>query len=58
MYLNALLSYLLEKDYYLKSKLSLSNEVFKLVLNEERMKNLAIHREIFYQKEKERKMSK
>ncbi|MEG2489133.1 HNH endonuclease signature motif containing protein [Anaerorhabdus sp.] len=48
-------SFLLEPDYKLRSELLLNSPIFKLVLNEARMKNLEEHRKIFYKKEEERK---
>ena len=50
-------SFLLEPDYMLRSQLLLNLPVFKLVLNEDRMKNLEEHRRILYKKEEERKKS-
>ena len=50
-----LFSFLLEPDYMLRSQLLLNMPVFKLILNDERMKNLEEHRKIFYNKEEERK---
>ncbi len=48
-------SFLLEQDYLLRDNLSLKQSVFSPILNEERMKNIAEHRKIFYEKEEERK---
>ncbi len=48
-------SFLLETDYVLRNKLLLNAPIFQLILNDERMKNIAEHRKIFYQKEEERK---
>jgi len=50
-------SFLLETDYDLRNKLLLNQPIFKFVLNEERMKNLAEHRKVFLQKEADRKRS-
>ncbi len=48
-------SFLLEPDYNLRNKLLLNQEIFKIILNDERMNNLKEHRKIFFQKEEERK---
>ncbi|MFA5659923.1 MAG: HNH endonuclease signature motif containing protein [Bacilli bacterium] len=48
-------SFLIMGDALLKQKLLLNQEIFKDVLNEERMRYLAIHRAIFLRKEQERK---
>lgn len=50
-------SFLLKTDYELQGKLLLHTPIIKLVFNDERMKNLAEHRKIFYQKEEERRKS-
>lgn len=48
-------SFLIEHDYKLKSRLLLNQEIFQIVLNEKRMLYLKKHREVFLQKENERK---
>lgn len=51
-----LFSFLLEKDYLLQDSLGFNNKsIFKLLLNDERMKYMEWHREQFFKKEKERK---
>lgn len=50
-------SFLIESDHLLKSRLLLNNSIFKDVLNEKRMEYLSYHRQIFQQKETERKKS-
>lgn len=48
-------SYLLKQNQLLINNLLLSQPIFKIVLNEERMKYMEYHRQVFYQKEVERK---
>lgn len=48
-------SFLLEHDNVLKSKLLLNQPIFKMVLNENRMKYIEEHRKKFYEKEEKRK---
>lgn len=50
-------SFLLENEKILCNQLLLNLPIFQYVLNEERMKNLEKHRNIFLQKEEERKKS-
>lgn len=50
-------SFLLDNDFRLKNNLLLNQPIFKNVLNEDRMKYVAHHREIFYKLEEERKRS-
>lgn len=50
-------SYLLEQDYVLKQQLKLTENVFKAILNEKRLKYLEHHRNVF-NKEEERRKSK
>lgn len=52
---NLLFSFLMRNDAVLKQKLLLNQQIFKDVLNEERMSYLAVHREKFRLKEEERK---
>ena len=52
---NLLFSFLIRNDAILKQKLLLNQQIFKDVLNEERMSYLAVHREKFRLKEEERK---
>lgn len=49
-------SFVLEHDEKLKQMLRLNNEIFKSVLNDERMKYLEFHRNEFYKKEALRKL--
>ena len=48
-------SFLIEQDELLKQKLLLNQPIFKMILNEDRMKYLKEHRDIFYEKENQRK---
>lgn len=48
-------SFLLKTNYELRNKLLLNQPIFKMILNDERMKNIEEHRKIFYEKEEERK---
>lgn len=41
-------------DEQLKESLRLNHEIFKLILNEDRMKYMSEHRAVFYEKEKDR----
>lgn len=50
-------SFLLDNDYKLKAKLLLNQPIFKAVLNNERMKYIAYHRNVFNNLEKERKQN-
>lgn len=50
-----LFSFLLKNNYQLISNLLLGNPLFDKILNDERMKNLAEHRRIFFEKEEERR---
>lgn len=52
---NLVFSFLIESDALLKQKLLLNQQIFKDVLNDKRMKYLAVHREIFNRKEEERR---
>lgn len=52
---NLLFSFLIKNDAVLKHKLLLNQQIFKDVLNEERMLYLAYHRKKFREKEEERK---
>lgn len=48
-------SFLIEHDNILKSKLLLNQPIFKMILNEQRMRYIEEHRNIFYTKEEKRK---
>ena len=48
-------SFLIDNDFELKSKLLLLQQIFKIILNDERMKYLEDHRRIFKEKEDKRK---
>ena len=48
-------SFLIDNDFELKSKLLLLQPIFKIILNDERMKYLEDHRRIFKEKEDKRK---
>lgn len=50
-----LFSFLIDNNYELKAKLQLLNPIFKLILNESRMKYMEDHRKNFYRKEEIRK---
>ncbi|MDY0278901.1 MAG: HNH endonuclease signature motif containing protein [Acholeplasma sp.] len=50
-----LYSFLIEQDALLKQKLLINQDIFKEVLNDERMRYIAVHRQIFFFKEEERK---
>lgn len=50
-------SYTLKNNPKLINNLLLSQPIFKLILNEKRMKYLAVHREEFYKEEEKRKTS-
>jgi len=53
---NLMFSFLLDNDVKLKSNLLLTQPIFKLVLNDERMKYIKHHRDVFNQLENKRKM--
>ncbi|MCR5625365.1 MAG: HNH endonuclease [Lachnospiraceae bacterium] len=48
-------SFLLEPDYKLRNMLLLNQPIFDMILNDERMKYLEVHRKIFLEKEEERR---
>jgi predicted restriction endonuclease len=53
---NIIFSFLLEHNAKLRSELKLNNEIFTTILNDDRMKYIKIHREVFKQKELLRKL--
>ncbi|MDD2391672.1 MAG: HNH endonuclease [Bacilli bacterium] len=53
---NIIFSFLLEHNAKLKSELKLNNGIFTTVLNDDRMKYIEVHRDIFMQKEVLRKL--
>ena len=50
-------SFLIDGDTLLKHQLLLLQPIFKPILNDERMRYLAYHRKVFYEKEEQRKRS-
>lgn len=54
---NLIFSFVIKNEHQLINKLLLNQPIFKTILNDNRMKFIESHRETFYKKEEERKIS-
>jgi hypothetical protein len=54
---NLIFSFVIKNEHQLINRLLLNQPIFKTVLNDNRMKFIESHRETFYKKEEERKIS-